>query len=59
MSRGRCPTCGRFLAEVTATVREVGGGEALDQITGRCRVHGEVDAEGDFAWEDFFGADAE
>lgn len=57
MTRGQCPHCGRFLADVAATVRGVTGGAALDTITGTCTIHGSVEAEGDFWWEDFFPND--
>jgi hypothetical protein len=55
---GQCPTCGRFLADVVATTRPVEGGCALDKITGFCALHGEVEALGDFWWENFFGEGA-
>jgi hypothetical protein len=55
MSKGHCPECGRFLSSVEATTRLVVGGEALDRITGICHLHGEVEAMGEWWWEDFFG----
>ncbi len=52
---GFCPHCGRFLAQLQATTTAVTGGEALDSISGYCHLHGWVEAEGEFWWEDFFG----
>jgi hypothetical protein len=57
MAMGQCPHCGRFLGALTATVRSVTGGLALDTITGACKRHGLVPAQGGFCWEDFFGED--
>ena len=48
----QCPQCGRFLAAVVATIR---GEEVIERVVGTCHRHGQVEAEGDCWWEDFFG----
>ena len=64
MSRAVC-ACGRFVADVEATVATFGGEpEYIKTVEGTCKVHGRTEAflayDGElhgWAWEDFFGAE--
>ncbi len=49
----RCPICNRFLAKVRATAGYFPYGCALDKVMGVCKVHGEVEAIGEYGWDDF------
>lgn len=49
---GKCPKCGWFCADITATANE----EGLQSVSGICRQHGKMDlSKQEWSWEDFFG----
>ena len=53
---GQCPSCGRFTADVVATIRGWGGDARVAEVHGTCRTHGRVDlSDQGWSWEDFAG----
>ena len=50
-SRGHCPKCGKFCADITATINEL---EGVKSVTGKCKKHQAVDLTNqEWSWEDF------
>ena len=48
----RCPTCGRFIANVEATVN---GFEHITKVEGICKTHGTVNVTNqEWGYDDFF-----
>lgn len=55
----RCPNDGRFVRDVIATVRVVGGHECIAEVHATCSRCGIVEPTREYgwSWEDFYGWD--
>lgn len=50
----KCPTCGKFLKDVTAL--HTGPDREIKKVFGECKTHGVVEPQ-DWEWDDFFGSE--
>lgn len=53
-----CPECHRFVGKIVGFVgmhMDGYGGYYVKKVEGTCKVHGRVEAVGDFGWEEVFG----
>ncbi len=56
MRAAQCSQCGRFVKDVSATIRGWGEPEYIAKVEGTCSTHGLVEADiaGGWSWEDFY-----